>query len=252
MKLEQMKYTIFAVIFIAQMLRVAAGQTSPASVEADPAPEVQAVFVAGTRDPDWKPYKSFIAGMKVFDEQHKLAPMADLRLVLRSRKEKANVTGIKMTIKTDDVRILVPVASDGTFALPLNEEATEKGAEIMLSKWRNTLSWRPAIHTPGLPASARLRLECSVYWAVEQADLWSFFRNSINAFGGPCTSSAIKVNYIPVLPLAAVYLVADQRREMLASKWIEENGHIYLPLIHDQRWPDDALVEYEYKGGALT
>ncbi|AZP10869.1 hypothetical protein [Undibacterium parvum] len=246
-----MKYYIYAVIVATQMLACATAQPAPTSVDAEPMPEVQAVFVASTRDPDWKPYKAFMTGIKVFDEQHKLAPMADLLFVLRPRYDNVTVTDVKMTIETDDIRIMVPVAPNGTFALPRNDEVAEKGAEIMLSKRRNTLSWRPDIHTPGIPVGTRrlgdLRLECAVRWAVEQAELWSFFRNSINAFGGPCNSAAIKVDYISLLPLAAVYLISTQRREMLASKWIEENGHIYLPPIHDRSWPDDTLVEFEYR-----
>lgn len=233
----------------------AAAQTT-AAPETEALPEPQAIFVAGTRDPDWKTYKAFLAGMSVFDEQHKLAPAAELRFVLRPRGAKASVEGVRMTIETDDVKIPVPVAADGTFVLPRNEAVAGQGAEIMLSKKRNTLSWRPAIHTPGVPAATRrlgdLRLECAVRWAVEQGDLLAFFRGTINAFGGPCTSSAIKVDYISEQALAAVYLVSGQRREMLAAKWIEENGHVYLPPVHDLSWPDDTLVQFEYLDGKVA
>lgn len=240
-------------------MAVATALATPAAMAQgapDAAVEAQAIYVPGTKDPDWKTYKAFLAGMTVFDEQHRLAPTAELRFVLRPRTASATVANVHMTIETDDLKIPVPVAADGTFTLPRNEEAAERGAEIMLSKKRNTLSWRPAIHTPGVPAGARrmgdLRLECAVRWAVEQGDLLAFFRGTINAFGGPCTSSAIKVDYISVQPLAAVWLVAGQRREQLAAKWIEENGHVYLPPVNDQSWPDDALVQLEYAPGKVA
>lgn len=215
-------------------------------------PAMQSVFVAGTRDPDWKSYKAFLAGMKLFDEKRQLAPAAPLRFVLRPRTEKVSVTGVAMSIEADDgVKIAVPIGVDGSFQLPRSEEAAHKNAEIILSKKRNTLSWRPAIHSPGVPDNSRrmgdLRLECFVRWSIEQADLLAFFRASINAFGGPCTSAAIKVDYISVTPLAAIYLESGQRREKLDAKWIEANGHIYLPPVNDSDWPDDTLIRFVYR-----
>lgn len=219
---------------------------------ADASPPMQAVFVAGTKDPDWKSYKAFLAGMKVFDQAARLAPAAPLRFVLRPRTEQATVAGVTMRIATDDGNsIAVPVDADGTFALPRSEEAARDGGEIVLSKRRNTLSWRPAIHTPGVPADARrmgdLRLECLVRWSIEQADLLALFRASINAFGGPCTSAAIKVDYLSAKPLAAVYLEMGERRERLAAKWIESGGQVYLPPVHDSSWPDDTVLRFEYQ-----
>lgn len=250
----KLKQPLLAGLLLAAQLAAGAALAqqapAPAPQAQEPEEPVQAIFVPGTRDPDWKSYQAFVEGMKVFDENHQMAPNAALRFALRPRTAKARVAGVSMTIEGDDFKIPVPVAADGTFALPRNEEAAEKGAEIMLSKRRNTLTWRPDIHSPGVPGDARrmgdLRLECRVRWAVEQADLLSLFRKTINAFGGPCTSSMIKVEYISVRPLKAVYLVSGERREMLASKWIEEEGHVYLPPVHDTSWPDDTLVQFEY------
>ena len=224
---------------------------------ADESPPMPSVFVAGSKDPDWKPYKAFLQGMKVFDEKQQLAPAAQLRFVLRPRTGEASVGGVTMSIEDDDgVKIAVPVGVDGSFQLPRSEEAASSNAEIMLSKKRNTLSWRPAIHSPGVPDNARrmgdLRLECFVRWSIEQADLLAFFRASINALGGPCTSAAIKVDYISVNPLANIYLDSGQRHEKLDAKWIEGNGHIYLPPVHDLSWPDDTLIRFEYRDGAAN
>ncbi|MDL2357466.1 MAG: hypothetical protein QFF03_19610 [Pseudomonadota bacterium] len=225
------------------------------STAADADAPPQAVFVAGIKDPDWKSYKAFLAGMKVFDQAARLAPAAPLRFVLRPRTAQATVVGVTMRIATDDGNsIAVPVDADGTFALPRSEDAAREGGEIVLSKRRNTLSWRPAIHSPGVPADARrmgdLRLECLVRWSIEQADLLALFRASINVFGGPCTSAAIKVDYLSAQPLAAVYLESGARRERLAAKWIELDGHVYLPPVHDSSWPDDTLLRFEYLDGA--
>ncbi|MFZ6799947.1 hypothetical protein [Undibacterium sp. Di24W] len=245
-----MKYLIFAVAMIGVMPHDIYAQDQSKGTEKINAIDAQAVVVSGTRDPDWKTYKAFLAGMKIFDAQHQLAPLADLRFILRPRSHQTNVGDVKMTIETDDIRIPVPVSEEGIFVLPRDERAAENGAEIFLGKKRNTLSWRPAIHTPGLPAGTRrlgdLRLECIVRWTIEQADMLAFFRGTINAFGGPCSSAMIKVDYISVQALAAVYLVSEHRSGKLAGKWIEEGGHVYLPPIHDQTWPDDTLLEFEY------
>lgn len=219
---------------------------------ADEVQTMQAVYVAGTRDPDWKSYKAFLAGMDEFDEKKSLAPDAPLRFMLRPRVASATIKGVSLRIDTDGgLKYEVAVDEDGTFALPRSEAAAQQGAEIILSKKRNTLSWRPDIHSPGVPSDARrmgdLRAECFVRWTIEQADLLALFRNAINAFGGPCTSSAIKVDYISARPLAAVYLEHGQRREQLPAKWIEANGHVFLPPVHDKSWPNDTLLRFVYQ-----
>ena len=216
---------------------------------------MQAVFVAGTRDPDWKSYKAFMAGITLYEEQGALAPGAPLRFVLRPRTPGSTVAGVRMSIEAGDaLRIAVPIAADGSFALPHDPEAARQGAEIVLTKRRNALSWRPAIHTPGVAPGTRrlgdLRLECLVRWTIEQADLLQLFRATINAFGGPCNSAAIKVDYISERPIAAVTLVAGDRREQLAARWIEEQGHVYLPPVHDRSWPDDTVLVFDYAGAA--
>jgi len=244
-----MKLTLRVLLALALLPLNGMAQEAEQTEEAPPA-----IYVAGTRDPDWKSYRDFVEGMKIFEQQHQLAPAASLRFALRPRTAKATMAGIEMTIEGDGIRIPVPVAADGSFALPRNDAAAEQGAEIMLTKRRNTLSWRPSIHSPGVPQDARrmgdLRLECAVRWAVEQADLLALFRSAINAFGGACSSAAVKVEYISDRPLKAVWLVAGERREMLPAKWIEEEGHVYLPPVHDTSWPDSTLLEFEYAPAA--
>lgn len=244
-----LRRNLTAALLAAWLSVPAAAMAAPAT---EPADAPQAVFVSGTRDPDWKSYKAFLTGMKLFDEKRALAPAAPLRFVLSPRVANATLDGVRMNIEDDDGgKIPVTIGADGTFVLPRDEEAARKGAEIMLNKKRRTLSWRPDFHTPGVPDNARrmgdLRLECFVRWSIEQADLIAFFRSTINAFGGPCTSAAIKVDYISVKPLAAVYIVSGARREKLPDKWIEEEGHVYLPPLHDTSWPDDTLVQFEYR-----
>lgn len=244
-----LKQPLLAALIAAQLAAGAA--LAQESSEAAPA-----VFVAGTRDPDWKSYRAFLEGMKTFDQQHQLAPAASLRFMLRPRTAKASVDGVGMSIESDKLRIAVPVEADGGFVLPRSEEAAGQGAEIMLTKRRNTLSWRPDVHSPGVPADARrlgdLRLECAVRWSVEQADIPALFRSAIKAFGGACSSSAVKVEFVSARALQSVTLVAGERRERLAAKWIEEGGHVYLPPVHDTSWPDDTLLEFDYAPAASS
>lgn len=39
-------------------------------------------MVSGVKDPDWKTYRAFSAGLDIFEQQHGMAPAASLRFVL--------------------------------------------------------------------------------------------------------------------------------------------------------------------------
>ncbi|OFA05617.1 hypothetical protein [Duganella sp. HH101] len=209
-----------------------------------------AVVVSTSKDPDWKTYRAFNAGLDVFDQQHGMAPTASLRFVLLPKAAGASLKDIKLRVAGDDISIPLAVAEDGTFAVPRSEAALKEDAELMLNRKPGTFRWRPDVHTPGVPPNARrlgdLRLECAVRWAVEQYELPYLFRKMLNAAGQPCVTARIKVDNIAPRPIAAMYLSLNGRRTQLPSSLLEDGGKVYLAPVHDQEWPDDALLEFEF------
>lgn len=228
-------------------LSTVASTLEPAPVAA----ETASVHIAGTRDPDWKTYRAFIAGMDVFVTELRHAPDAALRFVLMPRQTGLSNHGLLLRIASDERSIAVPVADDGSFALPRDQAAADAGAELVLNRKRELFRWRPNIHSPNVPANARrlgdLRLECAVRWAVEQADLPVFVRAVAAAFGGACHSPRVKVDFVSAQAINDIYLVDGARREALPRQWIEQAGHVYLPPVHDPTWSDDTLLEFDYE-----
>ena len=212
--------------------------------------EDQAVVVSGSKDPDWKTYRAFNAGLDVFEQQHGMAPAAPLRFVLLPKTANASLKDIKLRIAGDEMSIPLVVAEDGTFAVPRSEAASKEDAELLLNRRPGTFRWRPDVHTPGVPANARrlgdLRLECAVRWTVEQYELPYLVRKLFNAAGQPCLTSRIKVDNIAPRPIAAMYLTLNGRRSKLPADLLEDGGKVYLAPVHDQDWPDDALLEFEF------
>jgi hypothetical protein len=229
---------------------LALGMAWPQAAAAEPEAPLPTVSVSGTRDPDLKTYKAFLAGIDAFDAHHALAPDARLQFLLTARDPGFAMSGLTMHIQADDLKIAVPVAPDGHFAMPRNAEAAQKDAEVILNKKRGALRWRPDIRSPGVPAGMRrlgdLRLECEVLWAVEKMEMPSFQRVFINAFNGPCKTSAVHTNYVAPRPVRAVTLVSGTRHAHLDEKWIEDDGRMYVPPLHDASWPDDTLLEFDF------
>lgn len=224
----------------------------PASGSSGTTPDATAVVVSGSKDPDWKTYRAFTAGLDTFDEQRRLAPAATLRFVLLPKAVHASLQDIKLRIAGDETSIPLPVAEDGTFTVPRSEAASREDAELLLNRKPGTFRWRPDIRTPGIPSNARrlgdLRLECAVRWAIEQYETPYVIRKLFYAAGQPCLTSRIKVDYIAPRPIVAIYLTLGERRSRLPASLLEDDGKVYLAPVHDQEWPDEALLEFEYVG----
>ncbi len=210
----------------------------------------EAIVVSGAKDPDWKTYRAFSAGLDIFEQQHQMAPGASLRFVLLPKAANASLKDIKLRIAGDEMSLPLAVAEDGTFSVPRSEAASKEDAELLLNRKPGTFRWRPDVHTPGVPPNARrlgdLRLECAVRWAVEQYELPYVIRKLMNAAGQPCLTSRIKVDNIAPRPVAAMYLSWNGRRSQLPASLLEDGGKVYLAPVHDQDWPDDALLEFDF------
>jgi hypothetical protein len=223
---------------------------APAAAGDQAASTVAAVVVSTSKDPDWKTYQAFTAGLDIFDEQHRLAPAAALRFVLVPKSPHASMKDIKLRIAGDELSIPVPIAEDGTFTVPRSTQATREDAELLLNRKPGTFRWRPDIRTPGVAANARrlgdLRLECSVRWAIEQYETPFVIRKLFNAAGQPCLTPRIKVDYIAPRPIVAMTMVVNGRRSRLPGELLEDGGKVYVVPVHDTSWPDDTLLEFDY------
>lgn len=242
-----------------------------ASMAQTPSSSVATVNVKSTRDPVDKSYRKMIQGMERFERERALAPAASLRFRLLPRTPDVNMEGITLRVAGDTVTLPVPVAPDNSFVLPRNAQALREDAAVLANRKTTSLTWRAAIHTPGLPPGTRrlgdLRLECRV--GVE-ADLVS---NSSPLLGwiadtlvGPeqaCTSPNGNYLFFAERPIFSVRLRAGARVEELPFKMLYHGGEktpadlpycdcqvlldrTYFAPLWDASWPDDTILEFEY------
>lgn len=228
----------------------ASSQASASSASESSDAPVQAVFIAGGKDPDWKTYRAFVAGIDVYENRRKLAPQAPLHFLLRPQQAGTSFKGLTLHISGDNTSIAVPIDAQGIFTLPKVQAALDDKAELVLNRQKGLFRWRPDIHSPGVPANTRrlgdLRLECEVRWAVEQEEVPYLMRKVFNAVGGACHSADIQVDFLSARPVKAMHLAYQGKRKTLPASAIEAGGHIYMPPVHDLSWDDDSLLEFEF------
>jgi hypothetical protein len=210
----------------------------------------EAVQVTGTRDPEFKTYRPFVAGLDVYEQRKSLAPLAHKGFILRTLDPAPNFDGVTMRIAGESESVAVPVAENGGFDMPRNEQMFKEDAEIILNRKKGTFRWRPHVVTPGLPENTRrlgdLRLECAARWAVERKEIVFVQRMAFVALGGPCETKFVNVLQLSPRPLAQVHLAAGERREELGKGAISQKGRAYVVPLHDSKWPDDTLIEFTF------
>src|SRR5450830_1972177 len=203
----------------------------------------QVVDVQGTRDPDLRPYRTMLKGLDAYADHQRLAPGAPLRFMLVPATPQARLDGVTLHLSADNLSIPVPLAADGGFTLTRDKTAYDANADLVSNKKRDTLRWRPDIHTPGLPSNVRrlgdLRLECEVRWAVEQDQLSFIMRNFFRMAGGPCHSALIHVPFPSRHTLASVEARSGERS---MSVRVKEDLRRYVPPLHDRSWDDNTLL----------
>ncbi|WP_051781118.1 hypothetical protein [Janthinobacterium agaricidamnosum] len=227
----------------------AVSQETVPSVVLEEAPATpQTVEVSGARDPELKPYRSMLKGVDAFNEFHRLAPHASLRFILQPARADQALEGATLQISSDKLSIPIPVHADGTFTLQRHKQAMDENADIVSNKKKNSLRWRPDIHSPNLPANVRrlgdLRLECVIRWAVEKDDLPFVTRNAFRLVGGPCHSSMVAVLFHAPRRLSAVTAVSGERRATLS---LGKQKVSYIAPLHDMTWNDDTLLELTFE-----
>jgi len=233
------------------LLSVSSSVMAQSDTEQPPSEPTKQVTVAGSKDPDWKPYRKMLDGIDAFDHYHSLAPQARLKFILRPQQPQLTASDLKLRIVGGNVNIEVPIAADLTFSVPRDESAAKDDADLRLSTKKGLFRWRPDIHTAGIPVGTRrlgdLRLECEVRWAIDKFDASLIKLAYLVPLGGVCHTSRSRVFYSTNAPITSATLVSGSRRENFPAERLDAKDRArYSPPLHDQSWPDDTLVEFEF------
>lgn len=172
----------FLTLFLAGLL-----MTPPAMAD-----EVQAeVAINGMRNPELKRYRIMSAGLDAFDKhQGKLAPGATLQFQLKKNAaalgERPSWEGTTLRLAGNESSFPVPVAADGLFTLPRNQQAYDDDADLVLNRPKGSTRFAVLVRTEGVPENAiRLgdeRLECEVEIAIAKQELNFVIRATITSF----------------------------------------------------------------------
>lgn len=243
--------------------------------QAQPRPSLGSVTVSGVGHPVEKSYRRMVEGMDLFEQQHALAPNAQLRFKLLPRKRATDMNAIDLEVVGNTFSYRVPIAADRTFTLTRDPKAWAEDAVVSPNRKHLSMTWRTEIRTPGLPPDTRrlgdMRLECmvgiraglvsntsSVLMAKLSALLTDPFRY--------CGHENSQYLFFAERPVFAVTLTAGNRREVLPVDQLYAGASddpglpqdlpfcdcevmldrtYFLPL-GDRSWPDDTLISFEY------
>ena len=247
-------------VILASLMLTGAGVHASDPVEAlkQDDEKIAEVAVTGVKGAELKPYKVMSAGLDAFDEHHQLAPAATLKFRLSKRSQAnefgGNFDGVSMRLVGNDTSIPVPIAADGSFVLPRDQQAYDADADLVLNQKKSLFRFSPDVRTPGVPANARrlgdLRLECQVTMGIGKKELSFAERMAINTimFGGNwCGKGLGKFGFsLPDRALSATVVNAGTRKSFPTSAY-----QIFAP-IQDKSLPDDTLIEFEFWSTAST
>jgi hypothetical protein len=240
-----MKNTILIVSALAL-----ASASSQAWSDDDP---VSSITVKGVKNPEMRSYRSLVAGMDAFEQNHALAPAVPelrYRVTVKRRKAGADMENLTLRIAGKEDSIAVPLAPDHSFSLPRSQAALEEDADLVLNRKKGTFSGTVEVRTPGLPERTvrlgDLRLECQVTVAIIKSGFNFLARAAINtAMTGSDWCNVKHAQFWQGIPgdpddatLESATIFAGNRS---ANLKVEEGS--FLPPLSDQSWPDDALIE---------
>ncbi|WP_426344366.1 hypothetical protein ACN9MU_07415 [Pseudoduganella sp. R-32] len=222
----------------------AAAQETPPSVE-----------VQGVKNPDMKSYRAVVAGLDAFEEHHALAPsVPELRFRLTGREGQEQLAGdaLYLRIVGNGEPIPVPIAQDGTFAVPRVQSAIDDDADLILNRKKGVLKGYPDIRTPGLPENVRrlgdLRLECQVMIAIAKKEMglmMKLFVNTVAMTTNWCDMSfdkkKIRFAFRSLRPLESAEITDGERREQ-----IDTGDFSFRSPIGESDWSNEARIELRY------
>jgi len=222
------------------------------AVAEDTTPSVE---VQGVKNPDMRSYRAVVAGLDAFEEHHALAPAVPelrFRLSARGGAEMPAGDALYLRIVGNGDPIPVPVAPDGTFAVPRVQSAYDDDADLVLNRKKGVLKGRPEVRTPGLPDNVRrlgdLRLECRVIVAIAKKEMglmMNLFINTVLLTPNWCTAGygneKIKFPFASLRPLDDAEIVDGDRRAP-----IEVSEFSFETPIAEAEWSNDARIVLHY------
>ncbi|WP_253251947.1 hypothetical protein [Janthinobacterium sp. GW458P] len=231
---------------------------SHAAVQADaPAETGQSIHINSIRNPELKSYRVMAAGLDAFDEYHALAPQARevrFKLVAGSRAPADAMQDLTLRIAGNETAIALPLAADGSFVLPRSAQADSEDADLITNKKKGHYRWQPSVYSDGVPANMRrlgdLRLQCQVMIAIAKKEIAFWVRTLVGTLLRTtdwCSSEQLKLGARSDVPLASATLLAGERRVPLK---VEKEGASFVAPIGDTSYPDDTLIELQYRNDA--
>ncbi len=233
-------------------------------------PEIEKVTVTGERpDPEKISYSKMLDAMDLFDKDHSRAPDAVL-LFRIIPTHKFDTSGLRLTIKSDNERIPVPLNPDLTFSVPRIDRLRDKDAYLVVNKNSDNFVWHAYVHLPGMNANqvrlGDLRIQCRIdlkaglftYIGLTALPVSSMF------YDDPCIS-AHTVNWVSFYAFHPVFNVTmsdGTKKKEFESKYLWMSGpqdevrtlittnyqrsFLYEPPTKDLSWPDSSLITIEY------
>lgn len=210
--------------------------------------QLPAIEVSDTANPTQVAYQNLLKGMDAFKAQHAHAPRAELRFVVQSLTYGEILSGLTASLAVTGLNLPLQLDKDGIFELPRLELAVAKDSAVVVNRREGSVRIWPHVRSPNTaPEEQRmgdLRLECEIYWAMEKDELSFVARSAFRLIGGPCNSSQSKATFRVVKKLLAANLLLGNRKLAVP---IDKTGYAFSPPLHDQSWPDDAIIALEFE-----
>ena len=250
-----MHLSFLPVYVILALSHIAAHAGTQADAPADaPADTGQSIHINSIRNPELKTYRVMAAGLDAFDAYHALAPKARevrFQLAAGSRAPADAMLDLSLRIAGSDTSIALPLAADGSFALPRSAQADSEDADLVTNKKKGHYRWQSSVYSEGVPAGMRrlgdLRLQCQVMIAIAKKEIPFWVRTLVGTLLRTtdwCSSEQLKLGSRSDAPLASATLLDGERRVDLK---VEKAGRSFLAPIGDTRYGDDTLIELVLK-----
>lgn len=210
---------------------------------------------------------------QMFLEHRALAPQAELRIRVLARLDRAQADRLALQLQAPSGRIDVALDGLSRFVIDPAWDGLPEDTVVRSRLRDGSVTWRSDVRTPGLPPNVRrlgdLRLQCKIDWGSPLARrglVPSLSR--VVGDGALCRSrftGALNSQFAD-RPVLAIDLVDGPRRERLSYFFLHGAGdhaitlaasgsldwfhdlrdHMYRLPLHDDSWPDDALVEFVF------